>query len=103
MCRVLLVDDDPATMDGTGRLLQMDGYDVAWAPTGREGIRAAEASPPDIALIDLRLPDISGIDVVEQIRKQNLQIACVILTGFYDLAPPLERCGSALWTTSSNP
>jgi ActR/RegA family two-component response regulator len=90
MSRILLVDDDALTMDLTGRLLQSEGYEVTWAPTGRQGIDFCTEPPADFVVIDFRLPDISGIKVLEEIRKRTPATACIISTGFASLEMAVE-------------
>jgi ActR/RegA family two-component response regulator len=82
MIKILLIDDDPGTMDTTGRLLQFEGYDVRWCDTADDGIRSAQQFRPDLALIDLRLPDRSGLEVLEAIRTTAPATRCVMLTGY---------------------
>jgi FixJ family two-component response regulator len=99
MCTILVIDDDPATMDGTGRLLQAEGLEVIWAATGAQAIRLAKDAHADIVLIDLRLPDMSGLDVLKRLRIVTPSTVCVMLSGFGDMDMSIEamRHGAVDW------
>jgi DNA-binding NtrC family response regulator len=78
-CSVLLVDDDSAILRSVGAYLERSGYDVLRATSGGEGLGAHEAHDPDVTILDLNLPDMSGLDVLEQLRTRNA--AVILLTG----------------------
>ena len=85
MCRsVLVVDDNRAFRDAVRQLLERGGFVVvAEAETGYEGIRQAAAHQPDIAVVDVQLPDIDGFEVAEQISGLDSSVQ-VILTSSLD-------------------
>ena len=78
---ILLVDDDDAFRIVLASELGARGYQVATAPTGREAIRAAKAAPPQVVLLDLRLPDTDGISVLEELRRSCPDSSVIMLTG----------------------
>jgi DNA-binding response OmpR family regulator len=82
MRRILLVDDDPVTLETVGALLRLAEYDVVCAANGRDAVHQAESSRPDVALVDLNLPDISGLDVLKELRQRRIDTACILVTGF---------------------
>jgi PAS domain S-box-containing protein len=67
--RVLVVDDDEAGRYATTRLLRHSGYEVLEASFGLDCLRIVEESLPDVVLLDVRLPDLSGIDVCRQLKS----------------------------------
>ena len=76
----LVIDDDPDLLEGMARILQRDGHRVITASTGTEGVRLALERRPDVAIIDVTLPDMHGIAVCRQIQAGNqLGIVDVIL------------------------
>lgn len=85
MCRMPLVHDDSSLMMYTARLLQRERHDVLTAATGRGAIRNAAERGVAIAIIDLQLPDVSGVTVLQEIRRVNPAAACAILTGHASL------------------
>ncbi|WP_251149994.1 response regulator transcription factor [Cellulosimicrobium sp. Marseille-Q4280] len=66
--RVLVVDDDPGLLRAMEITLRVHGWDVTTAASGRAGIDAAATAHPDVVLLDLGLPDVSGIDVITAVR-----------------------------------
>jgi len=69
--RVLIVDDDPAIRRSLQRNLSARGYDVAAYETGEEALRSAGEESPDLMILDLMLPGISGADVCRQLRTET--------------------------------
>lgn len=79
--RVLLIDDHVLFRLGLRGLLERRGISVVAAVgTGEEGLRAAQQQNPDVILLDLRLPDINGIDVLRQFHAVGLTMPVVMLT-----------------------
>lgn len=79
--RVLLVDDDPAFRGAMASELTRRGYDVVAASSGREALEHAGRADVDVTLLDLRLPDLDGIEVLERLRRRNSSAAVIVLTG----------------------
>src|ERR1700742_2948110 len=82
--RVLCADDHPLILDGIARALERetDMLLVAEATNGHDAVAAYRQHKPDVALIDLQMPGLNGIDVVEQIRAINPSAKCIILTTY---------------------
>jgi DNA-binding NarL/FixJ family response regulator len=82
--RVFSVDDHPLLREGIAAVInsQPDMVMVAQAATGREAIQQFRQHRPDVTLMDLRLPDISGIDVLSAIRSEFPEARIVVLTTF---------------------
>ncbi len=68
MTRVLVIDDEPQILRALRINLSVRGYDVVTAATGAEALRAAAGHRPDVVVLDLGLPDMSGIEVLEGLR-----------------------------------
>ncbi len=81
--RVLVVDDDRDLCDLLSDFLIEEGYDVSRAYAGRDAIDAARGSPPDAVLLDLRLPDVSGVAVGRALREtaSTRDVRIVIISG----------------------
>ena len=79
---VLVVDDEAANRVWLSRILEPAGFNVILAAGGKEAIELARASPPDIVLLDLMMPDVTGFDVVEALRSdpQTRDTPIMILT-----------------------
>lgn len=78
--RILVIEDDPAVARSLRAGLERDGYAVSWLATGSEGLAHARAHPPDLILLDIRLPDLSGYDVCRELRRLGLRQPVVMLT-----------------------
>ncbi|MBX3426155.1 MAG: response regulator [Pirellulales bacterium] len=82
--RVVVVEDNADSREMLAALLTMDGYDVATAADGRQGVRTVLERAPDVALVDLGLPGIDGLEVARRIRAAELPrpVRLVALTGY---------------------
>ena len=80
--RILIVDDEAAIRDSLELLLTLERYAVSTAATGAEGIRAASRSSHDLVLLDLMLPDRSGLEVLEELRKADKSLPVLMLTAY---------------------
>ena len=83
---LLLVDDDAPLLSRLARAMERRGFSVTTAGTVAEGVRCAEQTPPDYAVIDLRLADGSGLDVVAALRAARADARIVMLTGYGAIA-----------------
>lgn len=66
--RVLVVDDNEDTVDAIQMLLARAGYDVCTAHSGAEALSGASEFAPDLAILDIRMPDMSGYDLAQRLR-----------------------------------
>ena len=82
MCKVLIVDDDVGTRRTLSDIIKIQGHVPVAVATGQEALDSAQISPPEIALVDLRLEDMSGLDVVKRLKEISPSTQCVIITGF---------------------
>jgi|ERR1043166_2630335 DNA-binding response OmpR family regulator len=80
--KILIVDDNEVAANVLGKLLTFKGYTVERAYTGKDALRAAARFDPNIALVDIGLPDISGYDIARKLRGDNTPALLVALTGF---------------------
>ena len=68
---ILVVDDEPAVTDLLAYNLRKAGYDVSSAADGREALRLARENRPDLVLLDLMIPELDGLEVCRELRKDN--------------------------------
>src|SRR3954470_14222611 len=82
--RLLIADDHPVVRDGVAAIINQhpDLKIVAEESNGSEAIAAFETGKPDVALLDLRMPDLDGIEVIRQIRKLKDDARIIVLTTF---------------------
>jgi PAS domain S-box-containing protein len=94
--RILIVDDEKGLRLGTKRLLEKEGFDVVAAENGAEGIELGIATEFDVAIIDMKMPDYDGIQVLKAIIKTHPNTVCFIATAYasYDTAIESTRVGA---------
>ena len=80
--RILIVDDEEAIRDSLEALLDLEGYETRSVGTGGEGIAALSDEVFDLVLLDLMLPDRSGLEVVEEVRRTNTRTPILMLTAY---------------------
>lgn len=78
--RILLVEDDPALALGLVDALEFEGFEVAHARTGHDGVSLAHRERPDAIILDLMLPDTNGYRVCELVRAQDSLVPILMLT-----------------------
>ena len=86
MSRVLVVEDDPAILRGLCDNLRAEGHEVLQATDGEAGLRAAREDRPDLIVLDLMLPKLSGYEVCAKLRAQGVATPILILTARGDEA-----------------
>ena len=84
--KLLILDDDAPLRKRLARAMEQRGFEVASAMNVAEGIALAKANMPDYAILDLKLEDGSGLDVVKALQTANSECRIVILTGFGNIA-----------------
>jgi len=80
--RILVIDDDDGLRQGCRRALERHGYEVDLAATGQEGLTKLLASDCDVVLLDVVMPDIGGIELMQHIRAHRPDAICIIVTGY---------------------
>ena len=83
---LLIVDDDKAFLQRLGRAMEVRGYLVTTADTVAEGMAKVESAPPAFAVIDMKLQDGSGLDVISRLKAKRPDARGIILTGYGNIA-----------------
>lgn len=93
--RVLLVDDEERFRTTTGRLLAVRGFKVGTAASGPEALEELERNPYDVVVLDIRMPGMSGIEALAEIKRRRPEVEVLILTGHasVDAAVEIMRLG----------
>jgi two-component system nitrogen regulation response regulator GlnG len=90
MPRLLAIDDEPNVLYSLEKSLASDALDVITAKTGKEGIERVTASHPDAVIVDVRLPDMSGLDVYDRIRQIDPRLPVIVITAFAKTETAIE-------------
>jgi two-component system response regulator HydG len=88
--RILVIDDDDGVRESLGRMLRSAGHSVEIAQTGEEGLTAARGNAYDVILSDMRMPGISGIEVLQRLRDLHVDSAFIVMTGFGTIDTAVE-------------
>ncbi|HEU4940003.1 MAG TPA: sigma-54 dependent transcriptional regulator, partial [Candidatus Eisenbacteria bacterium] len=102
---ILIIDDDETIRYFLPRDLEAEGFQVQTADTGLAGLRALEREPVDLVLLDIRMPDLTGIEVLQRIREQWPDQIVVMLTGEpdHETAVQAMRLGARDYLTKGKP
>jgi len=80
--KVLVIDDEAEIRESLQTLLELEGYAVETAPDGGRGLTALESKAYDLVLLDLMLPDRPGLDVLEEIRRRDVETPVAVITAY---------------------
>ncbi|MBA4395788.1 MAG: Fis family transcriptional regulator [Syntrophus sp. (in: bacteria)] len=85
MAKILVIDDDVSIAETLELYLTEEGYDVVTAHTGTDGLNKFVQHSPDVVILDIRLPDINGFTVLEDLREENENIKVIMITAHHDM------------------
>src|SRR6267142_5769552 len=88
--RILVIDDEAAIRDSLKMTLEYDGYEFIGAATGQEGLALVEREAPDLVLLDVKMPGMDGLDVLERLRSMNETLPVVMISGHGTTATAVE-------------
>jgi DNA-binding response OmpR family regulator len=80
--KILIVDDDPHVCKLMGRVLQKENYDTVWAENGKKGLEMIESESPDLVILDLTMPEMSGEEMLDFSLKSHPELPVIIVTAF---------------------
>ena len=79
--RILVIDDESAIRDSLRMTLEYEGYEFVGAATGQEGLALAEREAPDLVLLDVKMPGMDGLEVLDRLRALNDALPVVVISG----------------------
>jgi len=88
--RILVIDDESAIRDSLKMTLEYDGYDVATAATGEEGVKLVEREAPDLVFLDIKMPGMDGLEVLQKLRHVVDTVPFVVISGHGDISTAVE-------------
>ena len=100
---ILAVDDDSVACELLREVLEQEGYQVSTATTGQVAIDLAREVPFDLAIIDIRMPDISGIEVLKALKRANAQMPVLMTTAYSSMNTAIEAIREGAYDYLSKP
>jgi two-component system nitrogen regulation response regulator NtrX len=88
--RILVIDDETAIRDSLKMILDYEGYDVLTAPTGEDGIAQAEREAPDLVFLDVKMPGMDGLEVLQRLRHLVETTPVVVISGHGTVSTAVE-------------
>src|SRR5690242_1495199 len=88
--RILVIDDEVAIRDSLRMTLEYEGYDFIGAATGQEGLALAEREAPDLVLLDVKMPGMDGLEVLDRLHAMNETLPIVVISGHGTISTAVE-------------
>jgi two-component system phosphate regulon sensor histidine kinase PhoR len=101
--RVLVVDDEFGMREGCRRILAPSGHEVTAAETGEQALDVFRAGAFDLALIDLKMPGISGIDLLSRLREADPDLLCIVITAYASLETAVQATKTGAYDYLAKP
>lgn len=86
MATLLIVDDEPGIVETIKEFFEEEGHRVYTADSGEDGIRMIEKLKPDLLVVDMKLPDVSGLKVLISAKQVSPKTKTIVVTGYVDQA-----------------
>ncbi|TFG81139.1 MAG: sigma-54-dependent Fis family transcriptional regulator [Spirochaetales bacterium] len=100
---ILVIDDEKNIREGLGEYLKLDGYDVCLAADGREGLQEVERGEIDLVITDLRMPAMSGGELLKQVASRYPSVPVIVLTGHGTVEDAVEAMRSGAYDFITKP
>ena len=101
--KILIIDDDPKLRKTLSDILKAKGYLPIDTATGREALERVNEEIPAIALIDLRLEDMTGLELMKEIKGRSSDIECIVLTGYASKASAIKAVNLGAYSYVEKP
>ncbi|MFC2085031.1 response regulator [Bacteroidota bacterium] len=88
--RVLIVDDEEEFVTTIAERLQIRGIETLTAIDGESALKIIDSDPPKVAVLDLMMPGLGGLDILKYIQDKNLQIPVILITGYGSTEPDID-------------
>ena len=90
MPKILVIDDDSSIRETLDLYLTEEGYDVYTAPTGTDGLNMFTQQSPDVVILDIRLPDVNGFMILEDLREEDENVKVIMITAHHDMESTIK-------------
>lgn len=82
--KMCIIDDEVGIIDEVKDFFQEEGYEVSTADCGKDGIQLIKAVKPDLLILDIKLPDMSGLNVLRICKEESPDTKVIVMTGYVD-------------------
>ncbi|HRT26749.1 MAG TPA: sigma-54 dependent transcriptional regulator [Syntrophales bacterium] len=90
MAKIIVIDDDRSISESLELYLSEEGHEVMTANTGTDGLNLVLQTSPDIVILDIRLPDIDGFTVLEDLKEENVDAKVIMITAHHDMETTIK-------------
>jgi FixJ family two-component response regulator len=90
---IAIVDDDPSVLKALNRLLRTRAFDARTYESAQEFLAALPYGPPECLIVDLQMPEMSGLELLQHLRSRDIQVPTIVITAHGDIGVR-ERCES---------
>jgi DNA-binding response OmpR family regulator len=101
MKRILVVDDEEGIRQLYKKELEEEGYKVELAERGEEALKKLSRSKPDVVILDLKMPGMGGLEILERIREQDKDVPVIICTAYGEYKSDLTTWASDAYVVKS--
>ena len=88
--KILVIDDEEVVLDSCLAILAGSGYETTTATNGEEGLRLAAELSPDLVFVDVKMPGIPGMEVLERLRVADATTVAIVITGYATVSLAVE-------------
>ena len=88
--KILVIDDEEVVLDSCARILGKEQYRIATASNGADGLKVMKEFQPDVIFVDLKMPGMSGLEVIDEARAADPTVVIIVITGYSTVASAVE-------------
>ena len=101
--RILVIDDEEGIRSSMQRILEYEGYEVTLAATGDEGLKLLEREAPDLVFLDIKMPGMDGLEVLQKVKHLVETVPFVVISGHGDISTAVEAAKSGAFDFIEKP
>lgn len=101
--KIFCIDDDQSFLEMLSGFFEREGFSVSTAGDGKEGLEEFRTIKPDIVLVDLRMPNVSGFEVLEAISEESPNTPVIVISGEGEMADVIQALRLGAWNYQTKP